>query len=263
MRPKKIERKDILKAVSTALEPLDFVYGMWECGSSAFDRIDNWSDVDIVVDVEDDRVKDVFEYADKALGSLSEIEYSYFCKQPMSPGAYQKAYKLKGASEFLVVELCALRHSEPRKFLEKEIHSDVKIHFDKKNVTENRSIDKKEYIKKIHERIEDIENMFNIYQFLVKKELNRENYIEALEFYRNFSLNPLVELLRIKHKPYRYNFKARYIYYDLPKPIVSRLHDFYYIKDGFDLYRKHRALVEWFNEALQEVKSLNLCETLK
>lgn len=257
-----LERKEILDNLVDALKPLNYVYAMWQCGSAAFERVDQWSDIDVVVDVEDDRVKDIFEFTDKALQVLSPIEYTYECPQIMSPGAYQKVYRLKNTSEFLVVEVCAVKHSSNNKFLHKEIHGDVFVHFDKKNVTEVKPIDKEKMVEKLILRIQQIEKLFNIYQFLIKKELNRSNDIEALEYYRNFSVNPLLELLRIRYCPYRYSFKTRYIYYDLPKDIVNKLHPFYYIKDGVDLGLKHKEVINWFNETINELKGVNLEELL-
>lgn len=262
METKGLGRKEILENIVNALEPLDYVYAMWQCGSEAFNRIDQWSDIDVVVDVEDDKVKEIFKFTDKALQVLSPIEHTFECPQVMSPGAYQKVYKLKNTSEFLVIEICAVKHSSDNKFLQSEIHGDVFVHFDKKNVTDVKPIDKEEFAQKLKLRIEQIEKLFNIYQFLVKKELNRNNYIEAIVFYQNFSLNLLLELLRIKYSPYRYSFKTRYIYHDLPEDIVKRLHDFYFIKDGVDLEAKHKETIRWFKAIIIELKNIKIEEIL-
>ncbi|MTI66727.1 MAG: hypothetical protein FH753_09030 [Firmicutes bacterium] len=259
---KGLERKEILNTIFNTLQPLEFVYGMWECGSAAFNRLDMWSDIDIVINVEDEKTKEVFKYIDRELEMLAPIEYSLLSSQPLSPGAYQKAYKLKGVSRFLIIEICALKHSSSEKFLEKEIHNEVYIHFDKKNVCKIKPIDKDKFSRKLESRIENLESLFKIYQILIEKELNRENYIEAISFYQNFSLKPLLEVLRIKYKPFRYNFNTRYIYYDLPKDIVYKLKDFYFIKDNKDLKVKHEKIKEWFYVILEELKDTKIKDLL-
>ena len=93
---------------------------------------------------------------------------------------------------------------------------------------------------------------------LIEKELNRGNYIEAMAFYHGFTLNPLLELLRIKYKPFRYNFRTRYIYYDLPKDVVDKLHDFYFIGDPKELKFKYEAGKVWFNELMEELKGIKI-----
>lgn len=253
-----LKREEILKCIVASIEPLDYVYAAWQCGSAAFGRVDEWSDIDIAVDVEDDKVREIFNVTDKALETLSPIESTYECSQPMSEGAYQKVYKLKDVSKFLIVEICAVRHSAPDKFLQKEIHGEVFVHFDKKNVTKYKSIDKKEFAKKLEQRLEKIKSLFNIYQILIYKELNRKNYIEAVAFYNNFSLSLLLEAIRIRYSTYRFDFRTRYVYYDLPKEVVKKLNEFYFIKDGEDLKHKHEETIKWFNEVVEELEGIHL-----
>lgn len=257
-----LTREEIIKSIVDVLKPLDFVYAMWQCGSAAFGRVDEWSDIDIVVDVEDDKTREIFKYIDAVLESLSGVENYFESSQPMSPGGYQKVYRLKNVSKFLVVEICAVMHSSTNKFLKKEIHGDVFVNFDKDKVTEVMPIDKREFAKKLDFRLKQIENLVKIYGILVEKELNRHNYIEAFAFYQNFTLNPLVEVLRIKHSPYRYNFRTRYVYYDFPKDIVKKLEELYFIKDGDDLKVKYEETKKWLNELIEEVKKINLEENL-
>jgi len=254
METRGLEREQILKAITEALHSLDYVYGMWQCGSAAFKRVDQWSDIDIVVDTHDDRVRDIFPVIDKALEALAPVEISLEYPQSMSPGAYQKVYKLEGTSRFMVIEICAIKHSSSEKFLQREIHGEIFVHFDKKNVTEIKPIDEEKFFTNMKARLENVEKLFNIYQFLIEKEVNRNNQIEALAFYQNFTLNPLVEVLRMKYNPYRYSFKTRYVYYDLPKEVVKKLEEFYFITDIRDLTLKHKEASRWFNNTVDELK---------
>ncbi len=262
METKGLRREEILRSIVEVLEPLDYVYAMWQCGSSAFKRVDKWSDIDVVVDVEDDKVMEIFKFTDKALQELSPIEHSFECPQTMSPGGYQKVYKLEDTNEFLVIEICAVKHSSDNKFLQKEIHGDVFVHFDKKNVTNPKPLNKEDFVQKLISRIDQIESVFNLYQFLVKKELNRKNYIEAIAFYQGYSLNPLLEVLRIKYNPYRYSFRTRYVYYDLPQDVVKRLHGLFFIKDGEELAVKHEETIKWVKETVDDLKTGRFVELL-
>jgi len=196
----------------------------------------------------------VFPVIDKALDALAPIEISLEYPQSMSPGAYQKVYRLEETSKFMVIEICAVKHSSSEKFLQREIHGEVFVHFDKENVTDKKPIDEEQFNKNLEARLENIEKLFNIYQFLIEKEINRNNQIEALAFYHNFTLNPLIEVLRMKYKPYRYSFKTRYVYYDLPKEAVKKLEEFYLITDMRDLRLKHKEAIRWFNSIVTELK---------
>ncbi|MBL8045934.1 MAG: nucleotidyltransferase domain-containing protein [Anaerolineales bacterium] len=69
-----LTRHQILHTLQTALEPHNYVYAMWEGGSAAFGRADEWSDVDVQIVVEDERVSEAFAAAEAALLSLSPFE---------------------------------------------------------------------------------------------------------------------------------------------------------------------------------------------
>ncbi len=262
MEIKKLTRQEILNRLIETLKPLDYVYAAWQCGSAAFKRVDEWSDIDIVVDVEDDKLMDTFKILDSSLESLAKIENTYECPQSLSPGAYQKVYKLQGTSKFMVIEICAVKHTSTEKLLSKEIHGDILVLFDKCDVAKVTPINKVEFARTLKTRIKNVESLFNMYQILIEKELNRHNYIEAISFYQSFSLGLLLEMLRIKYKPYRYNFKTRYVYYDFPEDVVKRLHNFYFIKDGKELREKHEETIKWFNEIMDELKKMNIEELL-
>ena len=74
MEKGKVSRDEITVAIAAALEPLDYVYAMWEGGAVAFDRADEWSDIDICISADDDRIEEPFAVVEKALGSIAPIE---------------------------------------------------------------------------------------------------------------------------------------------------------------------------------------------
>ena len=92
--------------------------------------------------------------------------------------------------------------------------------------------------------------MFNNF---VQKELNRGNYLEAIELYHAFTLASLVEVLRIKYNPLHHDFKMRYVHYELPKGIVQKLTNLSFSKDEKDLQEKYDEASRWF----QEIISMN------
>lgn len=252
---KKLERDYILEVLKNDIKQIQWVNAMWECGASSFDRIDEWSDIDIILDVEDEKILEVFKVIDEIVEKISPVERSYGCPQNMSSGAYQKVYKLKDQSEFLLIEICAVKNSSNQKFLVEKIHGKTKVHFDKENITSSNFLDEDELSQKLKSRIYELGNIFNIYQNLPKKEMNRGNSIEALAFYRSFSLYPLVEMLRIKYDPYRYDFKTRYLYYNFPKDIVEKLEKLFFISDLNELKEKHEICISWFNSIFDELKN--------
>ena len=92
--------------------------------------------------------------------------------------------------------------------------------------------------------------MFNKF---VQKEINRRNYLEAIDAYFALILGPLVELLRQKYYPLHHDFKMHYIRYELPADVVSRLETLYFVKDPGDLQGKYDEATKWLHEVISEV----------
>ena len=134
-------RDEILAALKAALEPLEYVHAMWEGGAISFGRTDEMSDIDLYVDVEDSRVADVFPVVEEALERVSGIKLKYEVPLPPSNPYAQAFYRLKGASEFLLVDLAVMRHGAEDKFLEPEIHGKALFHFNKANAVRIPKVD--------------------------------------------------------------------------------------------------------------------------
>ncbi len=134
MSEKRATREAIIRTLIKEFEPLDYVHAFYEGGAAAFDRIDDWSDIDLYVVVDDEKVEETFLRAEKALESLSKIEQKLRTPQLPWPGVFQTFYKLEKASEFLLVDLAVLKLSSLEKFLEPHIHGHVVFFFNKNNI---------------------------------------------------------------------------------------------------------------------------------
>lgn len=246
-----LSREAIIEALRRVLEPLDHVHAFWEAGAAAFDRVDAWSDIDLMVDVDDARADEVLALCEQTLAALSLIELKLAVPQPAWHGHAQAFYRLQDAGPFLVVDLCVVRHTNPLKFLEPEVHGRARVLFDKTGVVAAAPpLDPAKLAEQLRARRETLRVTFDLFQSLTLKELPRRNHIEAVVFYYGYTLRPLVEALRLRHCPARHNFHTRYVYYDLPQDVVNRLEPFFFVADPDDLARKRAAAEEWFWEVL-------------
>jgi hypothetical protein len=222
-------RGEILAALRAVLEPLDYVHAMWEGGAAAFGRVDQWSDIDLQVDTDDAHAGEIFAIVERALRELTEIEVKVEVPQPAWHGHHQAFYRLRDAGPFLQLDLVAVVHSSPGKFLERAIHGKPVVHFDKSGVVTPVEIDVDAMLAKLRRRVEDIGNAYRLFGIFPYKEINRGNPIEAIAFYQSSVLRPLLEVLRIIHAPARHNFHTRYIHYDLPAALVAELEPLFFI----------------------------------
>lgn len=249
----KVTREQVLQLLVEKLEPLDYTQALWEGGAAAFNRQDEWSDIDIHLVVDDDHVEDAFIIVDRALESLSPIDLKYELPQPTWHGHAQAFYRLELGGRFLIIDLVVIQLSHPEKYLEPELHGQAVVHFDKSAVVHPPPFDWDAHHEKLKERLASLRMTFDLFQFLTLKELNRGNDLEAISFYYRFTLNPLVELLRIKHTPARYNFYTRHIHYDLPAEVINELRELFFILDLDDLRAKRERAERWFYELHNEL----------
>ena len=246
-----VKRPQIIESIIATLKPLDYVHAFWEGGAAAFGRIDGWSDIDAYLLVDDSKVADAFLAVEKALESLSPIKQKYVVSQNW-PGVTQAFYSLKRASEYLIVDLGVLTQSSPEKFLEPEIHGKVIFYFNKIGMVEKPDQDQTAFDKKVEERQRVLKERFRMFGNFVQKEIDRENSLEALEYYRTIVIASLVEALRIKYNPAHYDFKMRYIHYELPPRVVRKLENLCFVRGRKELQRKYLEAVQWFNKLARE-----------
>ena len=219
MGKNRLNRSVIIQTLVDVLKPIEYVRAFWEGGAVAFNRVDEWSDIDLYLVVDDEKVDETFLAVEKALKPLSPIRQKHTVSHPQ-PGLFQAFYKLEDASEFLLIDLAVLTLSSPDKFLEPEIHGDAVFYFNKSNEITIPALDKKAMTAKLLKRLERLRANFDMFNSFIQKEINRGNHLQAIDLYHILTLSALVTALRIKHNYVHHDFKMRYIHYELPSTII-------------------------------------------
>jgi hypothetical protein len=250
-----IQPEEIAAAVRDALEPLAYVQAMWQAGAAAFHRLDRFSDLDLMIVVDDERIEETYHVLESALRLLSPMARCFRLPQPTWHGHEQAFYQLEKAGPYLLVDAAVMKLSSPNKFLQPEVHGQPLVYFDKCEVVSTPEFDWEAHTQMLAGRVETLKALFELFQPFIVKELERGQRLEALAYYQGLTLRPLVELLRIRHAPARYNFQSRYIYYDLPRPAVERLERLYFPRDPVELRELHQEAGEWFRDLLDEAGS--------
>jgi len=252
---KVVTRDIVIKTLVGALKPLDYVHAFYESGAIAFNRLDEWSDIDLYLVVDDEKVDDAFMTVEAALISVSPIKQKFVIPQLPWPGVSQAFYKLERASEYLLIDLAVIKLSGPEKFLAPEIHGKAVFYLNKSDRIKVPNLNKDELDRNLQQRLSRLKDRFAVFNIFVQKEINRCNYLEALVLYHTMTLGSVVDALRIKYSPFHHDFKTRYVQYELPKQISERLERLYFVKDRKDLPRKYREATEWFKEIVAAAES--------
>jgi hypothetical protein len=244
---KLLTREVVIRKLVESLKPLSYVHAFWEGGAAAYGRLDEWSDIDAYVAVDDDAVGRAFAVVEGALESMSPIERKLPIPEPY-PRVAQAFYKLSRASEYLLVDLAVIKLSAPDKFLEPELHGDLVFYFNKLGVIKVTHLDAVAFARKMRDRQDRLRLRVEMFNDFVQKEINRGNQLEALENYRAITLATIVELLRMKHYSPHYGFRMRYIHHELPPEEIKRLERLSFVKDMKDLQSKYVEATKWVHE---------------
>ena len=251
-----ITREQVLAALRAGLEPLPYTHAMWEGGAVSWERLDAWSDIDVQVDADDERVEEALAQVDRILESVSAIDLKYRMPDDSAGNYIQAFYRLRDASPYMLVDMAVLRHGATSKFLEPEIHGLPIFYFDKSGVSQLPHFDLAAWQRsELDEWLRGMRTRVEIFQVNVLKELNRGNLIEAVSYYQASTLRPLVAVLNMRYRPERHSFGTRYVYYELPPDVATRLEPLFLPASLADLRSKLAEAQEWFRQVVGEIEA--------
>jgi hypothetical protein len=243
-----LDRLKIIGELVGAVEPLPEAHAMWEGGAAAFGRLDTWSDIDMCVVADDLSVDAIFAAVEKALEALSPFEK--LAPIGAQDGYKQAFYRLERASPFHLIDLAVFKLSAPDKFLAPQIHGKAVFFFNKEGKIKIPDLDRATQKDQIEARFERLGMRHRFFNNFVEKEICRENWLEAMDYYQSITLATLVELLRIRHYPYHHQFKMRYIHQELPSDVIGRLQPLFFVGNSDDLKQKYTRATGWIEEIL-------------
>jgi hypothetical protein len=238
-----IERQRMIDAIAESLEPHAWARAVWLGGSDATGRTDTWSDIDIQVLVEDDRVEDALEAVHAALAELSPIAHRHRFPEPTWHGHAQELLSLRDADPCHFVDLVVMRRGRPGRLLEPERHGTPAVLFDKDGEVRPEPLDRAAHEAKMQARLGALRQTFFLLQNLTTKAVRRGDVADAVQHFHAFTVRPLVELLRIRHCPDRWDFGLRYLDRDLPADVRAEVVALM-LPATLDAVEEHRARAE-------------------
>jgi hypothetical protein len=244
-------RDRISGAVSNALLPLPHVLAGWEGGSAAFSASDDYSDIDLNYLVDDAISFDVlYAAAEEALSLISPIILNHAAP----PGRY---FQLQNAGAFLLVDLCFFRLGSRDHCLDVRRHGHPVKLFDKGEWLRERPLSDTAITAAIANRREELHRWFPASQAFVHKAMLRGHDVEAIAAFWAYTLKPLVELLRMRYCPARWDFGLRYLDRDLPPDIYQHVRELMFVRDVADLTIKFADAAAWGQQILDDAQRPN------
>lgn len=250
VRAQSVTRARLIGTLTHALREDEAVLAAWLGGSDANARADDLSDVDLCLIAADGRVEEAFAATERALESLSPISRRYRLPSPTWHGAEQCFYQLRDAPEWVMVDLCVFGRSQEHQFFDGSRHGAPVVLFDPEGLVRPVAGDEAARDAAIRKRVEDLRARFELLAHLPVKEVQRGRSVDALAFYHSLVLRPLVDLLRIRYCPDRYDFSMRYLDADLPAEIAGRVKRLAFVGEAAEIPPRVAEARQWFAEVM-------------
>mgnify|MGYP001612784740 CR=1 FL=1 len=248
-------REEIIKNLKSELQANPHVFALWLEGADSNDTVDQYSDIDIWIDVKDGHEQKVMNQVRHILSKIGPLDLAQDYNHP-DPKIKQSFFHIKGSSVFLLLDICIQSHSRTFKFIKEITHELPFVLFDKKNVTKLYPIDKRKTDREIKRRLQDLD--YTIRQASrAKKYILRGKFLEALIYYHKWIMAPLVEILRIKYRPLTRDYHLTHISDHLPIKEVKKLEELYKVYNLKDIDQKTRKAIQWFRKVESELRSMS------
>jgi hypothetical protein len=157
-----------------------------------------------------------FDVVHGALMGLSPIVHRWRLAEPTWHGNSQEFLALRDADPAHFIDLVVQVPEGGERFLEVERHGTARVLFDRAGILAPMPLDRVALQARIDERLAVLPERFALFQTLVTRAVRRGFPAEAAVAYQDHTYRPLVELLRIRHCPDRFDYGARYLDRDLP-----------------------------------------------
>lgn len=234
-----LTRQTIVQACHSALQDLPHVRAAFLAGSEAFGRADRWSDIDLNCVTPLAEADRNFIAVEAALERLSPIALKLVMPPSgLWPELAQRFYRLRDTDEFLMIDFCQVTPGQLQTFLEPTRHGTPVVLFDRDGLIKPVALNQPEHDAAMGKRLEWLRASFPMFQNLVRKAVLRGDLVEAQAMWIGQTMRPLVEVMRMKYCPARYDYGFRYTTFDLPEPVAKELQDLMWPRNGKDMLTK-------------------------
>ena len=245
-------RQRVKHAIVSALRRREDVIGCWEGGSAATGRLDEFSDVDLVIVASLDAADPIFADVEAAISNIAEIVHRWHVDPPPFPDSAQRFYFLAGAPRFFAVDCVIVTESGAAQILERERHGEPQVEFDRSAKIAALPIDHNALDTRRSRRLGQLRGAVPIFRMLVQKELARGHPLEAFGFHQVL-LRALIELLGMRYRPDRFDFSWRYVEIELPDHAQQLIERYAFVADAGALLQLSSELGD---ELMRQLESL-------
>ncbi|MBC8384793.1 MAG: nucleotidyltransferase domain-containing protein [Candidatus Cloacimonetes bacterium] len=247
-------REKIKEELKQLFQSHDSILAVWEGGSAATGFLDEYSDLDIGMIAEDKAIETVFEQIEELLEKNYGIQHVFKVPDKMWHEHAHRFYIIDNSTPLFYVDILIEKESATgNRFLESDRHGIAQTWFDRKNLIDQTPTPDDVIQKKGKFFFQYMRDYLPIQIMEIKKNLARNNKIDALRTYQQL-FGQMAYLLNLKYRKNKYDFGLRYAERAYPKKIVSFLEEMMFVKDIDEIKEKLPEVEKMFEELVKELK---------
>ncbi len=249
-------RDKIIESIKRRLDKNEHVHALWLEGADALNRVDEYSDIDFVADVDDSFVDRVFEEVESVLTLIGELDVCENVEVDHDK-IFQKVYHLKDTSEYLQIDFNIQAHSrsaDESVFVKGDCLEAASVLFDKSNVVRFKDEDYEVDIEYITKKVNEFKVRYTQHSRVVKY-CERGLFLEASMYYGKYVADPILIMARFLYTPKYHYLYMLHITDHLPSELVEEIEGYYRYSSVEDIRSNLNRSTSTFNRLLNALQS--------
>lgn len=251
-----IKRDDVIKYLKPLLLENETIYTIWEGGSKATHRLDEYSDLDLMMVTDKANIKSTYDFLENILEKAFGIKQIYQVKEPAWHGFSQRFYQLKQTPKYFYLDVCILHPEINDKFTASDRHGKPFVWKDTIDFIDSSKTPKNQILTKARSIYNHAVKSEFILRNEVTKSLLRENLIDAHLMINTYLLRHVVPLLNIKYRIALADFGLRYASTVYNQADLALIETFIHAQTIRDFTNAFQAFVKRFEHLKDEVMPL-------
>lgn len=247
------KRTEIKTSLHDLLVAQEQILAVWEGGAAATGFLDQYSDLDLYIIINNQDTGAVFELLQEHFCKLYGIERQFRMPEPTWHGMSQCFYLLSDCEDFFYLDIAVVPVSNPIKFTELDRHGNALIWFDKESVYTSANTSREDQDKLVLKILHGVTALDFLSIIELRKAIARNNWIAAQMNFQLFVNRHIVPLMNIKYRPCKADFGIRYTDRDYPPEAVRVLEDLLRITSVEDISVNSRKAIGIYNELKAEL----------